>query len=229
MRSRAWMLVFSSVERTNSSSRNRLPCQSRSYRSRIRPALAWNCGSRGNIQQRCCHGRMASSCSQRHTVLLLIFATRPERWACRATSATLSRDSGRPSVAGNSQASALTSTVSPGGEGPGTSWADPLFQARQSLLEEALAPLADHLAPGVQARGDLVVVQAVGGHENHLGPRDLEVRQRIFGRTPTHLGCLARGQNDTEWAFPRHRRTLLEGSRQDAIRDRIWQAYTLPY
>ena len=95
-----------------------LPCQ-RPYRSRIRPALASNCGSRGKIQQRCCQGRIASSCSQRQTVLSLIRATNPECSACRATSATLSRDNGRPKVAGSSQASALISTLISGGKARG--------------------------------------------------------------------------------------------------------------
>ena len=88
---------------------------------RTRPALAWKCGSRGKIQQRCCQGRIASSCNQRHTVLSLMRATRPERCACRATSATLSRDSGKPKVVGRSQASALISIVSSGGGRPGAS------------------------------------------------------------------------------------------------------------
>jgi len=64
------MLVFSSAETTNSSSRRQRPCQVRAYKSRMRPALAGNCGSRGKIQHRCCQGRMACSCSQRHTVLV---------------------------------------------------------------------------------------------------------------------------------------------------------------
>jgi len=134
------MLVFSSVEMTNSSSRSGLPCQERAYRSRIRPALAWKCGSRGKIQQRCCHGRIASSCNHRQTVLSLMRATSPDCCAYRATSATLNRDSGKPSVAGNSQASALISTVSSGGKSPGASWACSFVEARQSILEEALAP-----------------------------------------------------------------------------------------
>ena len=72
-------------------------------------------------------------------------------------------------VAGSSHASALISTVSSGGKDPRASRAGSFLQARHSLLEEALAPLADHLsALRVQARGDLVVVHAVGGHQNHL-------------------------------------------------------------
>ena len=34
----------------------------------MRPALAVNSGSRGKIQERCCHGLIASSDSQRQTV-----------------------------------------------------------------------------------------------------------------------------------------------------------------
>src|SRR5580765_825006 len=214
MGSRAWMLVLSSVEMTYSSSRNGWPCQRRSYRSRMRPALAWKCGSRGKIQQRCFHGRMASSCSQRQTVLSLMRATRPERSACRATSATLSRDSGRPRLAGSSQASALISTVSSGGKDPRASRAGSLFEARQSLLEETLTPLADHLASGVQARGDLVVVHAIGCHQDHLCSNDLEIGQRIFGRSATQFAELVRGQLDSEWALPRHVQPLVEGSHQ---------------
>src|ERR1035437_2297941 len=187
MRSRAWMLVFSSVEITNSSSRSDCPCQRRSYRSRIRPALAWKCGSRGKIQQRCCQGRMASSFNQRQTVLSLMCATRPERCACRATSATLSRDSGKPKVAGNSHASALISTVSSGGKDPRASRAGSFFEARHSLIEEAFTPLTDHLAPRLQANGDLVVIHAVGGHQDHLGSNHFEIRQRILCRTTNQL------------------------------------------
>jgi len=41
MDARAWMLVSSWVEMTNSSSRRDCPCQQRSYRSRTRAALVW--------------------------------------------------------------------------------------------------------------------------------------------------------------------------------------------
>ena len=170
----------------------------------MRAALAWKLGSRGKIQQRCCHGRIASSCNQRHTVLSLMRATKPERRACRATSATLSLDKGKPNVAGNSQARALISTVSSGGKDPRASRARSLLEARQSFLEEALAPLADHLAPRGQARSDLVVVHAAGGHENHLGANNLEVRQRIFCRSAIQLCGFRRRQCDVERAFPWH-------------------------
>ena len=73
---------------------------------------------------------MASSCNQRHTVLSLIRATNPERRACRATSATLQRESGTPTAAGSSHANALISTTSSGGKSPRSTRAGSLFQAR---------------------------------------------------------------------------------------------------
>src|SRR5262245_19284620 len=198
------MLVFSSVEMTNSSSRNSCPCQQRAYKSRMRPAFTWNCGSRGKIQQRCRHGRMASSCSQRHTVLLLMRATSPRCSTWRLTSPTLSRDSGTPSTEGSSHASALTSTVSSGGKGPGASWAGHFFESRQSSPEEALAALADHLTARVQSSGDLVIAQTLSGQQDHLGSNDLEIRQRIFVRPAAQLDRLARRQFDMKRTLPRH-------------------------
>jgi hypothetical protein len=170
-------------------------------------------------------------------VLSLMLATKPKpkpkpkpkRCACRATSATLSRESGKPKVAGNSHASALISTVSVGGKSPRASRAGSLLEARQSILEETLAPLADHLAPRVQARGNLVVVHALGCHQDHLGSNNLEIRQRISGGTPIQLGGLVSSKLDTERALPRHAQLPVEGSHHDAIRGRTYQAYTSPY
>ena len=113
------MLVFSSALRTKSSAVNGAPSQHRAYRSRMRPAFSAKAGSRGKIQVRCCHGRIASSCSHRHTVLSLTVATMPCRWASRTISAVLKRDSGTPNVAGNSHARALTWTTTSGGKSPG--------------------------------------------------------------------------------------------------------------
>jgi hypothetical protein len=109
-------------------------------------------------------------------VLLLMQAAKPQRCTCLATSARLWRESGMPSVAGNSQASALILTTSSGGKSPGPTRAGAFFQACQSLPVEALAPLTYHFAARIQAQGDLVVANALGGHQNHLGSLDLEVR-----------------------------------------------------
>ena len=82
--------------------------QTLSYRSRIRLAFVAKCGSRGKIQQRCCQGRMASWFSQRHTVLSLMVATKPDRRTSPATSAVLHRERGRACFLGDSQTKALT-------------------------------------------------------------------------------------------------------------------------
>jgi len=156
-------------------------------------------------------------------------ATRPERCACRATSATLSRDSSKPKVVGRSQASALISIVSSGGKDPGASRAGSFFETRQSLREEALAPLADHLASRVQPHGNLVVVHAVGGHQDHLGSNNLEIRQRISGSSPIQLCGLVHRQLDTKRALPWNAQPPVEGSHHDAMRGRTYQAYTCPY
>jgi len=194
--------------------------QRRPYRSRMRSALRWNCGSRGKIQQRCCHGRIASSCSQRQMVLPLMLATRPERCACSAMSLELNRDSGKPRFAGISQASALISTTSSGGKSPGASRAGSLLEPRYSISVEALAPLADDLAARIQAHRDLIVVHALGGHQDHLGPNYLEVRQRISTGAPAQLLRLGARQRNTERAISRHHAPPAPGRYHDAIRAR---------
>src|SRR5919109_73601 len=135
-RMRAWMLVFSSAESTNSSSRRGRPSHCLAYRSRMRPAFEINFGSRGKIQVRCCQGRIASSCSHRQTVLLLKLATMPERCALRTISAELKRESGTPSVAGSSHAMAFTCTTTSGGENRGAARSGSLFQDFSFLFRE---------------------------------------------------------------------------------------------
>src|SRR5205807_4174232 len=84
------------------------------------PALAAKFGSRGNIQQRWRQGRSASWLSQRHSVVPLIWATMPCAIASRRNSATDQRANGNPRRAGNSQASALISTITLGGKAGGS-------------------------------------------------------------------------------------------------------------
>ncbi len=75
---------------------------------------------------------------------------------------------------------ALTSTTRSGGKKVGPTGAGQFFKAGQALLEEALAPLADHVATSVEALGDLVVTQALGCQEYDLGSEHISIRQRIF-------------------------------------------------
>ena len=70
-RTRAWILVFSSALRTQSSGARGCPSQMPAYRSSTRPALAAKAGSRGVIQLRCRQGLSASCSSRRQMVLAL--------------------------------------------------------------------------------------------------------------------------------------------------------------
>src|SRR3972149_9714269 len=166
------MEIFSSADRTNSSSLSRCPPKTRSYRSRMREALAAKSGSRGKIQQRCCHGRIASSESQRQTVLSLILATSPERLASLATSVTLSRESGIPSDAGSSQARAFTWMTSSGGENPRAGGALLLVKPRQALLMEPLSPSGEDQPARIQAGWKLNGAPSFGPKQGHPGPGD---------------------------------------------------------
>jgi hypothetical protein len=146
LRRRVWILLFSSAEMTNSRALRGRPCQRRSYRSRIRPALAAKSGSRGKLQLRCRQGRSASALSQRHKVAPLISATNPCVITSRRISERESRESGSCKRCGSSQASALTWTTTLGGKEGGTPAPRLRLQARKSRKGESLAPLADNLA-----------------------------------------------------------------------------------
>src|SRR3989304_7749649 len=131
----------------------------------MRPALTAKSGSRGKIHVRCCHGRMASSCSHRQTVLLLTVATMPLRWTSRTMSAVLRRASGTPGGVGNSHASALTWTTISGGKSPGTARAGTLVEAGQALIKEAFPPQADDIAPKGEGVRDLVICARLRGQQ----------------------------------------------------------------
>ena len=90
-------------------------------------------------------------------VVPLIDAISPERRTCSAISAERHRDKGTPKVAGNSQAMALTSTISSGGKNPGSTWARPLLEPAQALLEEPLTPHAYDFAPRIKPLRDFVI------------------------------------------------------------------------
>jgi len=44
------------------------------------------------------------------------------------------------------------------------------------LFEEPFSPLGDDLPTGVEAGGDLVVIEPTGRHENDLGPDNLTIQ-----------------------------------------------------
>src|SRR3989442_6339233 len=125
---------------------------------------------------------MASSCSQRQTVLPLMLATKPVAQAWRASSGALQRDNGCCSVAGNSQARALTCTTTSGGKRPGAPGSWEFLQPAEPLGEKAFAPQADDFAAGVQALGNLGVCEGLRGQEEHLRSEHLPIREHGYCR-----------------------------------------------
>ncbi len=144
---------------------------------------------------------MASSDSHRQMVVPEISATMPRERTSAAMSATCRRDRGTSRREGSSQARALTATTTSGGKDRWSAASGALLQAGEPLLEEPLAPLRDDLAPGVQTSGDLVVVQALGGHEHDLGSDHVPVRQRIATGSSFELSALIRGEVEDVWLF----------------------------
>jgi hypothetical protein len=77
---------------------------------------------------------------------------------------------------GRSQAIRFTSTTTLGGKAGWTPAARLLVEAREAVLEEAMAPLADDLSRHIQAGADLVVAEAGGREEHDLGADDITIR-----------------------------------------------------
>ena len=89
----------------------------------------------------------------------------------------LKRDSGQAELAGQLTGEGLYLDDDTGGKRrAGRPLPGALLQARQALLEEALAPLADDLPWRVQACGDLVVAQSLCGIQHDLGSDDVTIR-----------------------------------------------------
>jgi hypothetical protein len=105
-----------------------------------------------------------------------IEATSPRRITSCLISLMLKRESGSPGSLGSSQARAFTATTIPGGKDTGPALPRPFLQAGDPLLEEAPPPLAHDLAGYVQALGDLVVTQALGGVQYDLGSDHVTIR-----------------------------------------------------
>jgi hypothetical protein len=77
---------------------------------------------------------------------------------------------------GRSHAIRFTSTTTVGGKAGWPPASRLFFQAREALLKEPVAPLADNLPWGIQTRRDDVIGQALGGQEDQLGPDDVSIR-----------------------------------------------------
>ncbi|HEY8175474.1 MAG TPA: hypothetical protein VIF32_07275 [Gemmatimonadaceae bacterium] len=77
---------------------------------------------------------------------------------------------------GRSQAIRFTSTTTLGGKAGWTPAARLLIEAREAVVKEAMAPLADDLAGRIQPRADLVIAEASCGEEHDLGTNDITIR-----------------------------------------------------
>jgi hypothetical protein len=95
-------------------------------------------------------------------------------WRCN--SERLNRDSGRPNVAGSSQARALTWATTRGGKGRGPASAGKILQPRQPFSEEAFAPFAHHRAGHIQTLPDLLIFEAISSEKNKLRTHDVSIR-----------------------------------------------------
>src|SRR5688572_2640671 len=161
---------------TNSSGPNARPFQVLAYRSSTRPPFSANCGSRGKIQLRCRHGWSASALNHRHRVTPLICATMPRARTSRCSSGMVKRASGTSARLGNSHASRLTSTTTLGGNAGFTPASRLFLKARQSVFEDTVAPFADDLARHIEAGGDEIVAEPVGGQQDDLRADDVSIR-----------------------------------------------------
>jgi len=119
---------------------------------------------------------MASASSQRHSVVPLMVATRPRANTSRRSSENDQRASGTPASIGRSQAMRFTSTTTSGGKAGRSPASRFLVETGQAVLEEALAPLADDLPRGIQAGGDDIVRERVGGEQDQFRADDVTIR-----------------------------------------------------
>jgi len=102
-------------------------------------------------------------------------ATIPASSTWRRSSERLNRDSGGPSLAGSSHASAFTSATTRGGSrrpaSPRT-----ILESVEAFKEEALSPFAHHGASQVETLPDLLVFESLGGEQHDPGAHHVAIR-----------------------------------------------------
>jgi hypothetical protein len=77
---------------------------------------------------------------------------------------------------GSSHAIRFTSTTTLGGKAGWPPASRLLIEAREALVEETVAPFADNLPRGIQARRDDIVGQSLGGQQDELRADDVSIR-----------------------------------------------------
>jgi hypothetical protein len=119
---------------------------------------------------------MASAASHRQMVVPEISATKPQWSTSARISGTCSLDRGRPRRCGNSQAMALISTTTSGGENRRSTMPGALLKPGDSFFEEPFAPLRHDFSAGVQARRDLIIAESLSREQDDLGSYYISVR-----------------------------------------------------
>jgi len=77
---------------------------------------------------------------------------------------------------GHSHAIRFTSTMTLGEKAGWSPAARLLIEAREALVKEAVAPLADNLPRRIQALRDDIVGEALGGQQDQLRADDVAIR-----------------------------------------------------
>ena len=159
--------------------------------------------SGGKIHEQCCHGRIASSESQRAIVDADASQT-ARSITSRCSSAREKRDSGTPRSRGTSQAIALTCATCCGGKTARATRPRSILKTVNPLAGEATSPPPDDLGRAIEPRRDLDVAQPVGRVERQLGPLHHLVGQRVTRRPTLELGALLGAQDNLGGAASHH-------------------------
>jgi hypothetical protein len=116
----------------------------------------------------------------------------------------VNRASGTSDRLGSSHASRLTSTTTLGGKAGWTPASRRFLEAGQTVLKEALSPLADDLTREVETRGDDIVSEAGRSQENDFRADDVSIRRRIFARHRFQRCAFVVTERDEKRAPSRH-------------------------
>jgi hypothetical protein len=144
---------------------------------------------------------IASSASQRQIVVAEASVT-PRSIMSRCSSVRVKRESGRPWVAGSSQAIALTSATCSGGKTARASRALLVGEPSEPLVAESSSPLTDALGRAVESLGDLGVGLPARRVEDHPRPLDLAKGPCLGASDALELFALLAAQLDPD--LPRH-------------------------
>jgi hypothetical protein len=176
-RRRAWILVFSSAEITNSSSCRSWPLQRRSYKFQNAARFSGKVGVAREDP-----GSMSPGTDG-------VFVQPPNGAATDLNDQARARDvlsqvGGAPArqreIVSGRQFTGESFNLNDQfwGKISGPSRTGMFFQTGQTFLEEAFSPQTEDLAARAQARCNLTVAEALGRQQDHFGAHDLKIWQR---------------------------------------------------